>query len=136
MHLLQRHLDDLLDSNAYSIALIKEEVGLVKQDLEWIRNIEQEWYKDLWPRVLDVAYEAKHTISSILVKDNGLLHFIYSLSNATKKDQAYQKKSILHEKTVRIGPHCCKTLPTNQHQLIINNWSKNIAFSQGSGLSS
>lgn len=83
-----------------------------------------------------MAYEAKHTISSILVKDNGLLHFIYSLSNATKKDQAYQKKSILHEKTVRIGPHCCKTLPTNQHQLIINNWSKNIAFSQGSGLSS
>ena len=68
MHLLQRHLDDLLDSNAYSIALIKEEVGLVKQDLEWIRNIEQEWYKDLWPRVLDVAYEAKDVIDSIIVR--------------------------------------------------------------------
>ncbi|PHT29718.1 hypothetical protein CQW23_30694 [Capsicum baccatum] len=52
MHLLHRHLNDLLYSNAYSIALIKEEIGLVKEDLEFIRsffgNVEQGLYKDLW----------------------------------------------------------------------------------------
>ncbi|KAG5598217.1 hypothetical protein H5410_029587 [Solanum commersonii] len=89
MHLLQRHLDDLLDSNAYSIALIKEEIGLVKEDLEFIRsffaNIEQGLYKDLWTRVLNVAYEAKYVIDSIIVRDNGLLHLIFSLPITIKK---------------------------------------------------
>ncbi|WMV32478.1 hypothetical protein MTR67_025863 [Solanum verrucosum] len=83
MHLLLIHLKDLLDSNAYSIALIKEEVGLVKEHLEFIRsffaNNEEELYKDLWARVLNVAYEAKDIIDSLLVRDNGLLHLIFSL---------------------------------------------------------
>ncbi|KAM3376531.1 putative late blight resistance protein R1C-3 [Capsicum galapagoense] len=83
MHLLRINLKDLLDSNAYSVALIKEEIGQVKEDLEFIRssfvNIEQELNKDLWARVLDVAYEAKHVIDSIIVRDNGLLHLIFSL---------------------------------------------------------
>ncbi|KAF3612397.1 hypothetical protein FXO38_36547 [Capsicum annuum] len=52
MHLLHIHLKDLLDSNSYSIALIKEEIGQVKEDLEFIRssflNIEQELNTDLW----------------------------------------------------------------------------------------
>ncbi|KAH0755003.1 hypothetical protein KY290_025273 [Solanum tuberosum] len=59
MHMLHRHLNDLLDSNAYSIALIKEEIEQVKEDLEFIRsffvNIEQQLYKDLWEHVLDVT---------------------------------------------------------------------------------
>ncbi|KAK4353757.1 hypothetical protein RND71_025951 [Anisodus tanguticus] len=37
MTLLLRNLNDLLNSNAYSVALIKEEIGLVKEDLEFIR---------------------------------------------------------------------------------------------------
>ncbi|KAK4707264.1 hypothetical protein R3W88_033185 [Solanum pinnatisectum] len=76
MHLLLRHLNDLFDSNAYSIALIKEEIVLVKEDLKFLRSfligVEQELYKDLWTRVLDVAYEAKDVIDSIIVRDNGL----------------------------------------------------------------
>lgn len=88
MNLLIENLNNLLSFNTYSIVLIKEETGLVKEDLEFIRslfrNVEQELYKDLWTCVLDVAYEAKNIISSILVRDNGLLHFIYSLSNATE----------------------------------------------------
>ncbi|KAM3376439.1 hypothetical protein P3S68_015154 [Capsicum galapagoense] len=56
MHLLHRHLNDLLYSNAYSIALIKEEIGLVKEDLEFIRsffgNVEKGLYKDLWAHAL------------------------------------------------------------------------------------
>ncbi|KAK6785871.1 hypothetical protein RDI58_014396 [Solanum bulbocastanum] len=83
MHLLHIHINDLLDSNAYSIALIKEEIELVRQDLEFIRsffvNVEQGLYKDLWARVLDVAYEAKDVIDSIIVRDNGLLYLIFSL---------------------------------------------------------
>ncbi|KAH0661081.1 hypothetical protein KY290_027052 [Solanum tuberosum] len=103
MHLLQRHLDDLLDSNAYSIALIKEEIGLVKEDLEFIRsfftNIEQGMYKDLWARVLDVAYEAKDVIDSIIVRDNGLLHLIFSLPITIKKIKLIKEDiSNLHEK--------------------------------------
>ncbi|KAK6785863.1 hypothetical protein RDI58_014388 [Solanum bulbocastanum] len=102
MHLLQRHLDDLLDSSAYSIALIKEQIGLVKEDLEFIRsfftNIEQGLYKDLWERVLDVAYEAKDVIDSIIVRDNGLLHLIFSLPITIKKMKLIKEEvSDLHE---------------------------------------
>ncbi|XP_055832909.1 putative late blight resistance protein homolog R1A-3 [Solanum dulcamara] len=83
MHLLLIHLKDLLDSTAFSIALIKEEIGLVKEDLEFIRsffaNIEEGLYKDLWACVLNIAYEAKDVIDSIIVRDNGLLHLIFSL---------------------------------------------------------
>ncbi|PHT28023.1 hypothetical protein CQW23_32379 [Capsicum baccatum] len=67
MTLLLRNLNDLLNSNAYSVALIKEEISQVKEDLEHIRsffgNVEQELHRDLWTRVLDVAYEAEHAIN-------------------------------------------------------------------------
>nr|AAC97933.1 disease resistance protein [Solanum lycopersicum] len=90
MHLLHMHLNDLLDSNAYSISLIKEEIELVSQELEFIRSFfgdaaEQGLYKDIWARVLDVAYEAKDVIDSIIVRDNGLLHLIFSLPITIKK---------------------------------------------------
>ncbi|KAG5615723.1 hypothetical protein H5410_015547 [Solanum commersonii] len=103
MHLLDKHLDDLLDSNAYSIALIKEEIGQVEEDLESIRsffiNIEQEWYKNLWARVLNVTYEAKDVIDSIIVRDNDLLHLIFSLPITIKKIKLIKKDiSNLHEK--------------------------------------
>ncbi|PHU13434.1 hypothetical protein BC332_14639 [Capsicum chinense] len=75
MHLLLIHLNGLLASNSYSIALIKEEITLVKEALEFIRsffvNVEQGLYKNLWARVLDVAYEAKDAIDSIIGRDNG-----------------------------------------------------------------
>ncbi|WMV40800.1 hypothetical protein MTR67_034185 [Solanum verrucosum] len=70
MHLLQRHLDDLLDSNAYSIALIKEQIRL-----------------------------AKDVIDSIIVRDNGLLHLIFSLPITRKKIKLIKEDiSNLHEK--------------------------------------
>uniref|UniRef100_M1BV00 Root-knot nematode resistance protein n=1 Tax=Solanum tuberosum TaxID=4113 RepID=M1BV00_SOLTU len=73
MHLLQRHLDDLLDSNAYSIALIKEEIELM-------------------------AYEAKDVIDLIIVRDNGLLHLIFSLPITIKKMKLIKEEvSDLHE---------------------------------------
>ncbi|KAH0661079.1 hypothetical protein KY290_027050 [Solanum tuberosum] len=102
MHLLHIHLNDLLDSNAYSIALIKEEIELVRQDLEFIRsffvNVEQGLYKDLWERVLDVAYEAKDVINSIIVRDNGLLHLIFSLPITIKKMKLIKEEvTDLHE---------------------------------------
>ncbi|CAN4101967.1 unnamed protein product [Withania somnifera] len=71
IHLLVIHLNDLLDSDAYSISLIKKEIELVKGDLEFIRlffvNAEQGLYNDLRARVLDVAYEAKDVIDSIIL---------------------------------------------------------------------
>ncbi|PHT61709.1 hypothetical protein T459_34431 [Capsicum annuum] len=42
MHLLLVHLNDLLDSNSYSVSLIKEEIRLVKKALEFIRFPEVE----------------------------------------------------------------------------------------------
>ncbi|XP_060174758.1 putative late blight resistance protein homolog R1A-3 isoform X1 [Lycium barbarum] len=103
MHLLHRHLNDLLESNAYSVALIKEEIGMVKEGLESVRsfvvNAEPDLYKDLWERVLDVAYEAKNVIDSIIVRDNGLLHLIFSLPNAIEKINLIKEEvSNLHEK--------------------------------------
>ncbi|PHT99069.1 hypothetical protein BC332_32062 [Capsicum chinense] len=42
MHLLLIHLNDLLDSDSYSIALIKEEIRLVKEGLEFVRFIKED----------------------------------------------------------------------------------------------
>ncbi|XP_070050902.1 disease resistance RPP13-like protein 4 [Nicotiana tomentosiformis] len=39
MHLLFTNLNDLLNSNTYSVALIKKEIRLVKEDLEFIRFV-------------------------------------------------------------------------------------------------
>ncbi|PHT77665.1 hypothetical protein T459_15717 [Capsicum annuum] len=61
MHLLHIHLKDLLDSNSYSIALIKEEIG-------------QMWHM-----------RQKDVINSIIVRDNGLLHIIFSFPIVIKK---------------------------------------------------
>ncbi|KAM3309389.1 hypothetical protein P3S67_011133 [Capsicum chacoense] len=89
MHLLHRHLADLLDSNAYSISLIKKEIVVLKEDIEFISsffmNAEKGLYKDLWAHVLDVAYETRDVIDSIIIRDNGLLHLVFSLPITIKK---------------------------------------------------
>ncbi|KAK6790763.1 hypothetical protein RDI58_009844 [Solanum bulbocastanum] len=38
MNILLRHLNDLLISNAYSVSLIKNEIGMVKECLEFLRS--------------------------------------------------------------------------------------------------
>ncbi|XP_075084749.1 putative late blight resistance protein homolog R1C-3 [Nicotiana tabacum] len=89
MALLLKNLHDLHNSNACSVALIKEEIRMVKEGLEFIRfffgNVEQILNRDLWTRVLDVAYEAEHDIKSILVRDHGLLQLIFLLPNTVEK---------------------------------------------------
>ncbi|PHT44448.1 hypothetical protein CQW23_13606 [Capsicum baccatum] len=115
MHLLHIHLNDLLYSNAYSIALIKEEIALVKEDLEFIRsfyvNVEQRLYKNPWARVLDAAYEAKDIIDSIIVRDNGLLHLIFSLPITIKKIKLIKEEvSSLPEK-----------IPKNKSLVVVNS---------------
>ncbi|XP_070024547.1 putative late blight resistance protein homolog R1B-16 isoform X2 [Nicotiana sylvestris] len=116
MHLLLIHLNDLLNSNACSVALIKKEIAVVKEDLELIRsifmNVEQELYKDLWARVLDLAYEAKDVIDSIIVRDNGLLHLIFSLPLAIEKIKLI-KEEILLEK-----------IPKNKSLIVVNSPNK------------
>ncbi|KAM3376392.1 hypothetical protein P3S68_015107 [Capsicum galapagoense] len=49
------------------------------------REGKQGLYKDLWARIFDVAYEAKAVIDSIIARDNGLLHLIFSLPITIKK---------------------------------------------------
>ncbi|XP_047258970.1 putative late blight resistance protein homolog R1A-3 isoform X1 [Capsicum annuum] len=115
MHLLLIHLNDLLDSNSYSIALIKEEITLVKETLEFIRsffvNVEQGLYKDLWARVLDVSSEAKAVIDSIIIRENGLLHFIFSLPITIKKINIIKEDvSQLPEK-----------IPKNKSLIVVNS---------------
>ncbi|KAH0692234.1 hypothetical protein KY285_019331 [Solanum tuberosum] len=96
MNLLLRHLNDLLISNAYSVSLIKKEIGMVKQSLEFLtssfgkvrKTLDDSTIgvvKDCWLHALDVAYEAEHVINSILVRDKALLHLIFSLPNVTNK---------------------------------------------------
>ncbi|KAF3618373.1 putative late blight resistance protein R1-A-like isoform 2 [Capsicum annuum] len=96
MTLLLRNLNDLLNSNAYSVDLIKEEIGWVKEDLEHIRllfgNVEQELHRDLWTRVLDVPYEAEHAINSILARDRGLLQLIFLLPDIVEKVKLVKKE--------------------------------------------
>ncbi|XP_075090037.1 uncharacterized protein LOC107786447 isoform X3 [Nicotiana tabacum] len=121
MHLLLRHLNDLLNSNAYLVALIKEEIRLVKEDLEFLRSffgiVEQELYKVLWARVSDVAYETKDVIDSIIVRDNGLLHLIFSLPFAIEKINLFKKEiSNLIEK-----------IPKNMGVIVVNSPNKPVA---------
>ncbi|PHT49127.1 hypothetical protein CQW23_13335 [Capsicum baccatum] len=96
MTLLLRNLNDLLNSNAYSVALIKEEISRVKEDLVHIRsffgNVEQELHRDLWTRILDVAYEAEHAINSILARDHGLLQLIFLLPDTVEKIKLIKKE--------------------------------------------
>ncbi|KAM3235053.1 hypothetical protein P3L10_015089 [Capsicum annuum] len=70
MTLLLRNLNDLLNSNAYSVVLIKEEIGRVKEHLEHIRsffgNVEQELYHGL----LQLIFLLPDTVEKIkLVKE-------------------------------------------------------------------
>ncbi|KAM3267102.1 late blight resistance protein R1-A-like [Capsicum chacoense] len=96
MTLLLRNLNDLLNSNPYSVALVKEEIGWVKENLEnirsFFRNVEQELHRDLWTRVLDVSYEAEHDINSILARDHGLLQLIFLLPDTIEKIKLVKKE--------------------------------------------
>ncbi|XP_049388477.1 putative late blight resistance protein homolog R1B-23 [Solanum stenotomum] len=89
MTLLLTNLKDLVNSNASSVALIKKQIKQVKEDLEIIRSffgyVEQELHRDLWTRVLDLAYEAEHAIKSILAQDHGLLQLIFILPDTVEK---------------------------------------------------
>ncbi|KAM3268276.1 hypothetical protein P3S67_031217 [Capsicum chacoense] len=96
MTFLLSNLNDLLNSNAYSVALIKEEISRVKEDLEHIRsffgNVEQELHRDLCTRVLDVAYAVEHVIKSILARDHGLLQLIFVLPETVGKIKLVKKE--------------------------------------------
>ncbi|KAL3338056.1 hypothetical protein AABB24_030307 [Solanum stoloniferum] len=96
MTLLLTNLNDLVNSNAYSVSLIKEEIGRVKEDLEIIRSffgyVEQALHRDLWTHVLDVAYEAEHAFNSILARDHGLLHLIFILPDTVEKIKLVKKE--------------------------------------------
>ncbi|WMV30671.1 hypothetical protein MTR67_024056 [Solanum verrucosum] len=120
MHMLHMHQNDLLDSNAYSIALIKEEIERVKEDIEFIRfvflNIELELYKDLWEHILDVAYEAKNAIDSIIVRDNGLLHLIFSLPSAIKRVKLIKEDV----------SHLLEKIPKNKGLIVVNSQEKRV----------
>ncbi|KAH0692242.1 hypothetical protein KY285_019339 [Solanum tuberosum] len=79
----------------YEISLIKKDIGMVKQSLEFVRSSFRKVRqtlddtsgvaKDCWVRALDVAYEAEHVINSILVRDKALSHLIFSLPNVIDK---------------------------------------------------
>ncbi|KAH0673379.1 hypothetical protein KY284_024466 [Solanum tuberosum] len=96
MTLLLTNLKDLVNSNASAVVLIKEETKQVKEDLETIRSlfryVEQELHRDLWNRVLDVAYEAEHAINSILSRDHGLLQLIFILPATVEKIKLVKKE--------------------------------------------
>ncbi|PHT48997.1 hypothetical protein CQW23_13205 [Capsicum baccatum] len=96
MTLLLRNLNDFLNSNPDSVVLIEEEISWVNEDLEHIRsffgNVEQELHRDLWTRVLDVAYEAEHAINSILARDRGLFQLIFLLPNTIEKIKLVKKE--------------------------------------------
>ncbi|XP_055836320.1 putative late blight resistance protein homolog R1B-16 isoform X2 [Solanum dulcamara] len=95
LNLLLRHLNDLLISNVYSVALIKKEIMMVIESHEFLRSsfgkVRQTLddtsgvVKDCWVRSLEVAYEAEHVINCILVRDNALKHLIFSLPSVIDK---------------------------------------------------
>ncbi|MCD7463509.1 hypothetical protein HAX54_050751 [Datura stramonium] len=91
--------------------------GWVKEDLEFIRSffmkVEQNCAKDLWAHILDVAYEAKDVIDSIIVRDNGLLHLIFSLPITLKRSSPSKKMSPI-----------CQKIPKNRSLNVANSPNK------------
>ncbi|KAF3612280.1 hypothetical protein FXO38_36935, partial [Capsicum annuum] len=79
-------------------------------------NIEQELNKDLWARVLDVAYEAKDVINSIIVRDNGLIHLIFSLPITIKKIK------LIKEEVSNIS----EKIPKNRSLTVVNCTKKTV----------
>ncbi|XP_009758239.1 putative late blight resistance protein homolog R1A-3 isoform X1 [Nicotiana sylvestris] len=115
MNLLLINLNDLLNSNSYSVTLIKEEIALVKEYIELTRsffvNVEQELCQDNWIHALNVAYEAEHAINSILVRDHGLLHLIFLLPDTIEKIK------IIKEEVFNLS----KKIPKNRSLIVVNS---------------
>ncbi|PHT48567.1 hypothetical protein CQW23_12775 [Capsicum baccatum] len=68
----------------------------VKEYLEHIRsffsNVVQKLHRDLWTRVLDVAYEAKYASKSILARDHGIFQLIFLLPDTIEKIKIVKKE--------------------------------------------
>ncbi|KAM3345149.1 hypothetical protein P3S68_024858 [Capsicum galapagoense] len=77
LNLLLRNLNDFLNSNAYSVVLIKEEIHRVKKDLEDIRSF---------------FGKAEHAINSILARDHGLFQLIFLLPDTMEKITQVKKE--------------------------------------------
>ncbi|PHU13745.1 hypothetical protein BC332_14950 [Capsicum chinense] len=74
-------------------------------------NSKKGLYKGLWAHVLYVAYEAKDVIDSIIIRDNGLLHLIFSLPITIKKIRLIKEEvSDLSEK-----------IPKNRSLIVVNS---------------
>ncbi|KAK4716394.1 hypothetical protein R3W88_014732 [Solanum pinnatisectum] len=93
----------------------------VKEDVEFIIsffvNIEQELYKDLWEHVLDVAYEAKDVIDSIIFRDNAKwTHTFQQLPIAIKKIKLIKEDV----------SHLLENAPKNRSLIIVNSHEKRV----------
>ncbi|KAG5608478.1 hypothetical protein H5410_019759 [Solanum commersonii] len=90
INILLRHLNDLLISNAYSVSLIKNEIGMVKECLEFLRSSFGKVRQTLDD---NVAYEAEHVINSILVRDKALKHLLFSLPKVSQINTQLEDKN-------------------------------------------
>ncbi|KAF3628192.1 putative lysine-specific demethylase JMJ14-like [Capsicum annuum] len=100
-----RNKESTNGTNCAALDLLKN-IELLKEDLKYVYLKAPDSYQCCFPmndgplfmhlllihlngllesRVLDVAYEAKDVIDSIIVRDNGLLHLIFSLRITIKK---------------------------------------------------
>ncbi|KAM3309390.1 hypothetical protein P3S67_011134 [Capsicum chacoense] len=93
MYLLLIHLNDLLDSNSFSIALVKEEIRPVKEVFKFLRS-----------------FFAKDVIDSIIVRDNGLLHLIFFTS-------LHKKIRLIKEEVSNIS----EKIPKNKSLVVVNS---------------
>ncbi|PHT29026.1 hypothetical protein CQW23_31369 [Capsicum baccatum] len=106
--------EESTDETSCAALDLQKKIGMVKEDLEFIRSffpsIDQKFCKDPWARVLDVAYVAKNIIDAIIVRDNGLLHLIFSLPITMKKIRLIKEDvSQLPEK-----------IPKNESLIVVN----------------
>ncbi|XP_047270277.1 putative late blight resistance protein homolog R1B-13 [Capsicum annuum] len=97
-------------SNMEEIGVLKEDIGFISS---FFMNAEKGLYKDLWAYILDVAYEAKDVIDSIIVRDNGILHLIFSLPITIKKMLIKEEVSKISEK-----------IPKNKSLIVVNSTKK------------
>ncbi|PHT44452.1 hypothetical protein CQW23_13610 [Capsicum baccatum] len=119
-----RNEESTYETSHATLDLLKENIELLKEDLKHVYLKAPNSYQCCFPmndgqlfmhllliHLNDVAYEAKDVIDSILVRDNGLLHLIFSLPITIKKI------NIIKEDVSQLS----KKIPKNKSLIVVNS---------------
>lgn len=124
---LLKNLDELLNCQGDSIAILKHQIELVhdelsslKSSLEHIvRKIEKHYLKDLMKHVIDVVHKAEYIINSYVVRDCPLWNHMLWISDLLEEIKLIKKKIeriIKYKSSLTMETNAGKTIPPRSAQ--------------------